>query len=525
MKFLTIFFILTISVYSLGVRECAFNEQVEIFDISRFTSNDNAGVITTCSGLYLDETGHGFRQCSEVISRTISYSAGFEGDHRYRTGFISVVELFKKRCKRCDEPDEIYFVDPILIQKPFSQSCNDDPNFAAQQLQGCTAAGGIFHAISKTDCCIVSTCFVNPNDTCEDGFAKNTLNFCMLDSDRDGLPDSEDSTPLGSCDLPCGRENGICADTFNDFVNDWEHSISWTDCSTCETLSGDYLGVCPTLVLPPDSEECSYPSTYETLPFQTITTASNCDVLISNSNQLFGSSFPLVNCSLGEVACYFRSPEDNPDSSEGDDFDSPEDNPDSPEDDNASSLGTFDILNSLDIINDSINLQTDTLDNSLNDIISSIDNSSIINSRGLLDIVNAINSKEVTPATDMSGTNELLGDIKDGLNPDISFDNSEIDSAFSNAKNIFSNALVSFQDSHADITSLLSGSSVPTVSASGSCVLTGSTRNIGSFSFDFSHLQSLRPSFQFIFNLFLMFFTIKLYTRIIRDLMHYMTGV
>jgi hypothetical protein len=127
--------------------------------------------------------------------------------------------------------------------------------------------------------------------------------------------------------------------------------------------------------------------------------------------------------------------------------------------------------------------------------------------------------------TDLSETNNILRDIKDAMNPDIEADTSDLDTALSNAKNVFNDALLSFDTTRNDLISMFNGASAPTVSASGNCILSGSTRHIGTFTFNFSVLSDLRPAFQFFLNIFLLIFTIKLYTTIARDLVRYVTGV
>ncbi len=282
-----------------------------------------------------------------------------------------------------------------------------------------------------------------------------------------------------------------------------------------------------------NTNDCSHAPVHDGYPFQTFTDSiTTCRNIISNLNTR-GSFLSRPDCDLGRVACYYDATVPTTDSNST----LPDSN--STGFDDSRIVNRLDTTNSkLDFINGAIDEQTTKLSDKLeqldrnnlkssNAVKTSIDNMNGSLSGKLDAITNAINNKPVSSGTDMTATNNHLQSIEDKMikeDSELPFDNSELESKFEEAKTVFNNALVTFQTSYNDIKSLFNGAHSSPVTASGNCFLNGSTKNIGSYTFDFSSLSTLRPPFQFFLNLFLLFFTIKLYSRIARDLMQYMIG-
>jgi len=402
------------------------------------------------------------------------------------------------------------------------------------------------------------------------------------DMDGDGIPNGEDTTPLGgscvptysqikdyegacvecavgtqpdnpqttciSSDLFCVRDAVFC-DNSCECPTDTYHGVTpyqtddgiihFGQCKDSDNLN--YKGrYCETIAPTNNNNDsnsseptCNYPIEIFSLPFLSI-------VLISQCNEP-EKAFP---CTDKTVACYGLdintsdvNDENNPTDNESDsnststlDSNNTTDNNQTITDSNGTVIDTSKIESKLDKLNKSLST-TGAINKSLISIGALINKSSSTNHKDLISlgskldgIKSAIESQGNGSSTDMTETNQKLDDIKDALNPNIEYDNSELDSAFSNAKTVFTNALSSFETSYNDIVSMFNSGHSSTVTASGDCTLSGSTKNIGSFGFDFSVLSQLRAPFQFFLNLMLLFFTIKLYTTIARDLVRYIAG-
>ena len=126
----------------------------------------------------------------------------------------------------------------------------------------------------------------------------------------------------------------------------------------------------------------------------------------------------------------------------------------------------------------------------------------------------------------VDGTNNLLGEISDKLDEnkidekDLPYDITAFDEAFGNTKQIFYDALASFETTKNDLLSLTTGIDKPVFTASGECALTIPVFN-KNIQIDFSKVSVLRAPLQFFLNIFLLILTIKLYTAIARDITKY----
>jgi len=376
--------------------------------------------------------------------------------------------------------------------------------------------------------------------------------------DTGGGGDNDDPSGGGgddNCDATCGAaNNSSCSDTL-DFDGTPLALVTYQDCELCINVTreysmtcAEYYGVNDGNTTDPNIDNCSHDSSRHGRPFQGILPKrSDCEIAIQNyAKDGIGYWQSLPNCSQGSVACFYEKKSDN--------FDNNNSIPDSNSSDSFDDSGIINKLDEIKKINsvlnssvssveDSINTQTNTLSQKLDNLKDSNRNSALdvkdaVNNQNkslgskLDALKTAINNKPV--GTDMTTTNSKLDGIKDSidgldeelediLNPDLDVDTSEVDGAFDLAKNTFNNALVSFDSSANDIKSLFTSARSPTVTASGTCVLSRSL-SFGSTNFDFNALAELRLPLQIVFNIMLIIFSIKLYTRIARDLVSYMLG-
>jgi hypothetical protein len=518
---------------------------------------------------------------SAIPDRAVCYNPGFSNQYtKYERNFRSYNSPTDGYWHYAYDVDIVVCTDLNITSADCNASeifyngvCTSCPsNASPNSTKDACACNSPYILDANTSTCILPPSYdsnsTNPDGTCKTGYAPDLDNACSPDMDGDGIPDildpdidgdgvpnNQDSSPYGGAgkstppnpdtntSCPPGQKvcNGTCIISFLTCQK------NNTDCSVGYIPAPDYATThnC----VPENNGQCQHPSASPFgYPFQTITSDVFQCIDLYNAHG-GGDNF---NCPDGKsVACYYNNDTNSSSSANNNsgttdtntsttsgtnDFNST-----TPIDSNASSFNTANIESKLDGINKSLSA-SGAINNSLNVISKLIDAKGLTNHNDLnningslgslgskLDnIRDAINNKPVTPATDMTATNNHLQSIEDKMikeDSQLDFDNSELDSALNNAKNVFNNALVSFESSYNDIVTLFNGGHTSTVTASGDCFLTGTTKNLGAFTFDFSVLSVLKIPFQFFLNLMLLFFTIKLYVRIARDLVSYITGV
>ena len=260
---------------------------------------------------------------------------------------------------------------------------------------------------------------------------------------------------------------------------------------------------------------CDHPPLLSGYPFQGYTTSDNKCGTLSGGNLLYDTHL-LLGCTSGSYACYYDSSNLDNNTTDNDLTDnntsvSTDSNASVTSDDNGTSfiLDMSAPLAKLEALNNSAiktNNKLDTTNSELGDINSKLTGLNT-NLGGKLD-----------------GIGNTLDDIKDSMNPELDIDTTEHDSAFEGAKTAFNDALASFMTTGNDIKALAGGLTPPTISASGSCVLSDTSSSFGSFSMDFSIVEILRSPLQFFLNLILLYFSLRLYIFIIRDIFSYFIG-
>ena len=401
-----------------------------------------------------------------------------------------------------------------------------------------------------------------PNGDCQPGFAKNSLGVCKQDSDGDRVPDDEDKYPHDGSKSG-GGDNGkvYCKRKINDCTPNCECPAGTLNLlgyiSLCVNFktgaqhTGKFCDVDGNGDEPTDPnapKDCGNPSSIFNYSFQVqVASDSLCYDLrrrYADGGVIKGFNY---TCPDETIACYYNLASDN-NNSVSNNNPNPDNNTSNPLGENnntnptndsntSSNFDTMNLENKLDSIKDLLS-SDGSINNSLQDIGSLVSNASgknhddlstINDSVGSLGskldgIKSAIESQTSTPATDMTETNTLLTDLNDKLS-DREEGRGELDSEHAAGENVLKDALLSFSTLKNDMINLSSGLDAPTVHSSGDCFLSGTTKNIGSFKFDFSTLSSLRLPLSIFLNFFLLYITIRFYIIIARDIALHISNI
>jgi len=267
-----------------------------------------------------------------------------------------------------------------------------------------------------------------------------------LDDDNDGVPDTEDDYPNDSTKSDSSSESDVkyCKRGINDCTqgcicpvgtrNLLGYATICSSIATGQSHTGSFCdesgdGTEP--IDPNEPKKCSYPPSLFGYDFQkVVANTSICYDLrerYGNRGAVGGTTWP---CPDNTLACYYNLKTDSNSSSSTpppDDNNPPpeDDNDTTPVDTNSSLSDTKNIEDKLDLISDSLSSEG-SINNSLKDIGALIGDSTANNHKDLTDLNNNLGSKldgiqsaienQSDGSTDMSGTNQLLEDIKGSIN-------------------------------------------------------------------------------------------------------------
>lgn len=286
-------------------------------------------------------------------------------------------------------------------------------------------------------------------------------------------------------------------------------------------------------------DNCDYPLIYKGFHFQGLVFfRSTCvdDIMFyANGN---GSAYQLDSCE--QWGCYYNVPDNNssnPNNGDGDNnaTGSLDNNSSDPDNNASNNLDLKPALIRLDKINKSVNLANRSLGSKLSDLNKNVKNNTDVLSNDIdqLKKQNIVNAGGIVDSvhhnTDVLGNK--LDDIKDLLkgnndsdktSDDNSSDNN-YNSEFNKLNNLKDNAFASFESSKNDLISLANGFTPPQMHTSGSCVISAHVMG-RDITFDMSIFATFRPYIQFTLNIFLLYWTLKFYTIIARDITQYFLG-